>query len=108
MEKTTIYLTAEQKAALATAAREQGRSEARLIREGIDGILSRHRIGETAASLSGERRAADTARDDRPVRLRWMGRQAFVRAIAPAQADAALRSELRTLAPDVTDELPAT
>jgi len=103
MEKTTIYLTTEQKAALAAAAREQGRSEARLIREGIEGVLSVRRVGETATSLS----AADVARDDGPARPRWMSRDAFVRLVVPAQADAALRAELRELAPDLTDELPA-
>ena len=35
MEKTTVYLTSDQKAALARAAQEEGRSEADLIREGI-------------------------------------------------------------------------
>ena len=36
MEKTTVYLTRQQKAALASAAEAEGRSEARLIREGVD------------------------------------------------------------------------
>jgi hypothetical protein len=107
MEKTTIYLTTEQKAALAAAAREEGRSEARLIREGIDGVLSGRRIGETATPLSGEPGATDVARDDRPTRPRWMSRKAFARQVVPVQADAALGAELRELAPDLTDELPA-
>jgi hypothetical protein len=106
MEKTTIYLTTEQKAALASAAREQGRSEARLIREGIDGVLSGRGIGETATSLSGEAPAGDTARDDGPARPRWVSRETFVRLVVPVQADAALSAELRELAPDLTDELP--
>ena len=49
MEKTTVYLTSEQKAALASAARAEGRSEARLIRDGIEGVVARHRAGEAAA-----------------------------------------------------------
>ena len=107
MEKTTIYLTTEQKAALAAAAREQGRSEARLIREGIDGVLSGHRIGETATSLPGEQAMTNVSSDDRPARPRWMSRETFVRQVVPVQADAALGPELRELAPDLTDELPA-
>lgn len=91
MEKTTIYLTTEQKAALATAAREQGRSEAHLIREGIAGVLS----GIPAAG------------DDGPARPRWVSREVFVRQVVAVQADSALRAELRELAPDLTDELPA-
>ncbi len=107
MEKTTIYLTAEQKAALTNAAHEQGRSEARLIREGIDGVLSRHRIGETGARVSDEPAAAVIAPDGGPSRPRWMSRETFLRAVGPGQADAALSGELRTLAPDLTDDLPA-
>lgn len=90
MEKTTIYLTAEQKAALTSAAREQGRSEARLIREGIDRVLTR-----------------DSAAEEPRARPRWMTRETFAREIGPAQADVALTDELRTLAPDLTDELPS-
>jgi hypothetical protein len=107
MEKTTVYLTSEQKAALATAARKQGRSEARLIRDGIDGVLSGGRIGETATSLAGEPAAGDTAREEGPARPRWVGRETFVRQLVPVRADAALRPELRELAPDLTDEPPA-
>src|SRR5512141_1104845 len=86
MEKTTIYLPTEQKAALAAAAREQGGSEARLIREGIDGVLSGRRIGETATTLSGEPPVADVARDPGPARPRWISREAFVRHVVPVQA----------------------
>jgi hypothetical protein len=41
MEKTTVYVTTEQKRALERAAREAGRSEADLIREGIETVTSR-------------------------------------------------------------------
>ena len=103
MEKTTVYLTTAQKAALADAARVQGRSEARLIRDGIDGVLSRHRAGEVTAPLSSDAPSAEPAADDRTVRPRWMTRDAFVGRFGGVQADAALRRELHDLAPDLTD-----
>lgn len=40
-----------------------------------------------------------------PQRTRWMSRTAFLNLIAPHQADAALRDELRTLAPDTTEDI---
>lgn len=51
MEKTTVYLTIEQKRALARAARVAGRSEADLIREGIETVTSRHRAAEPTLPL---------------------------------------------------------
>ena len=56
MEKTTVYLTNEQKRALARAARIAGRSEADLIREGIEVVTSQHRAAEPTLPLfeSGE------------------------------------------------------
>ena len=104
MEKTTVYLTSEQKSALAEAAREQGRSEARLIRDGIEGVLSGRRIAEAAASLSAEPQVGSAVLDDRPARPRWVNREAFVRTLVPVQADSALKAELRELAPDLADE----
>jgi hypothetical protein len=105
MEKTTVYLTTEQKAALARTAGAEGRSEARLIRDGIDAVTSRHRTGETATVLGGGGRAdADGVPDDGPRRPRWMARDEFVRRILPYPADAALRSELAELSPDSTDD----
>jgi prevent-host-death family protein len=52
--------------------------------------------------------------DGRPVavlqpagrRPRWLNREEFIRRILAHQADAALRTELRSLAPDTTDDLP--
>jgi Ribbon-helix-helix protein, copG family len=41
MEKTTVYLSTDQKRALERAARDSGRSEAELIREGIDTVTRR-------------------------------------------------------------------
>jgi prevent-host-death family protein len=52
--------------------------------------------------------------DGRPVavlqpvgrRPRWLPRDEFVRRVVAHQADAALRAELRQLAPDATDDPP--
>jgi hypothetical protein len=51
MEKTTVYLSADQKRALSRAARAEGRSEAELIREGIDSVTARHRVAEPTLPL---------------------------------------------------------
>ena len=52
--------------------------------------------------------------DGRPVavlhpvgrRPRWLAREEFVRRVVRHQADPGLADDLRTLAPDTTDELP--
>jgi hypothetical protein len=51
MEKTTVYLTASQKRALSRASKVSGRSEAQLIREGIDTVTSQHRAAEPTLPL---------------------------------------------------------
>lgn len=51
MEKTTVYLTTAQKRGLARAARLEGRSEADLIREGIEVVTARHRVAEPTLPL---------------------------------------------------------
>ena len=51
MEKTTVYLTESQKRSLARAARATGRSEAELIREGIETVTARHRLAEPRLPL---------------------------------------------------------
>jgi len=51
MEKTTVYLSTAQKLALGRAARAEGRSEADLIREGIDTITARHRVSQPTLPL---------------------------------------------------------
>ena len=105
MEKTTVYLTTDQKAALARAADAEGRSEARLIREGIDAVTSRHRAGETIAVLgAGSRAEAEEAGHDGARRPRWISRDEFVRRVLPRQADPGLREELAELTPDTTDD----
>jgi len=49
MEKTTVYLTDTQKRALERAAKAVGRSEAELIREGVELVTARHQAAELAA-----------------------------------------------------------
>lgn len=51
MEKTTVYLTDQQKRALERAAKAEGRSEADLIREGVDTVTARHRMVEPTLPL---------------------------------------------------------
>ena len=46
MERTTVYLTEGQKRALARAAKATGRSEAELIREGVEVATARIRAAE--------------------------------------------------------------
>lgn len=51
MEKTTVYLTEAQKHALERASRASGRSEAELIREGVELVAERHRAAEPVLPL---------------------------------------------------------
>ncbi len=51
MEKTTVYLTERQKRALERAAIDAGRSEADLIREGVDMVTARHQAAEPVIPL---------------------------------------------------------
>ena len=51
MEKTTVYLTDAQKRALERAARLSGRSEAELIREGVEVVTGRHQVAEPVLPL---------------------------------------------------------
>lgn len=51
MERTTVYLTEAQKRGLERAARISGRSEAELIREGVDAVTSRHQVAEPTLPL---------------------------------------------------------
>jgi len=109
MEKTTVYLTADQKAALALASAAEGRSEARLIRTGIDIVTAPHRAAEAPAPTYGPAPGGDPARSMTPSpetssRPRWLPREAFLREVLRRPADAALRGELRDLAPGTTDE----
>lgn len=105
VEKTTVYLTSAQKAALARVAAVEGRSEAQLIRAGIDVVTARHSLAETSVVMApavviGKQPAAAGGRP------RWLPRDEFVRAVLRHPADPGLRDELRDLAPDTTDEAP--
>ena len=105
MEKTTVYLTPQQKAALARAAEAEGRSEARLIRAGIDAVTAGHRAGEAKVALGADLPDLPGAAPAL-TRPRWIDRDAFVRLVERHPADAALRRELRDLAPGTTDDEP--
>ena len=100
-----MYLSSEQKAALATTARVEGRSEATLIRAGIDIVTARHRTGELAAPYASmEDGQAEEA--GLPRRPRWISREVFIREFLSHQADAGLRADLRDLAGGTTDDEP--
>jgi hypothetical protein len=105
MEKTTVYLTSEQKAALARAARDEGRSEARLIRAGIDAVTARHRVGEAQPALGDDTLGA-MGEAPSLARPRWLDRQSFIRLVLRHQADVELRAELDDLARGTTDDEP--
>jgi hypothetical protein len=51
MERTTVYLTGQQKRSLERAARVSGRSEAELIREGVELVTARHAVAEPILPL---------------------------------------------------------
>ncbi len=51
MEKTTVYLTDAQKRALERTAKAAGRSEAELIREGVELVTARHQASELKLPL---------------------------------------------------------
>jgi hypothetical protein len=63
MEKTTVYLTDGQKRALEAVARQTGRSEAELIREGVDLVTTARRVAEPTLPLfdSGDPALAERA-----------------------------------------------
>ncbi len=51
MERTTVYLTSSQRRALATTARVTGKSEAELIREGVETVTSGPKVAEPTIPL---------------------------------------------------------
>lgn len=106
MEKTTVYLTSEQKHALTQAAHAEGRSEARLIREGIESVTARHRVAEpTIPLVDGGRSDLSLRPDEVARRPRWMPRDEFVSRFVLRPADPGLRAELREISPDTTDDV---
>jgi hypothetical protein len=106
MDKTTVYLSPAQKAALARTAKAEGRSEATLIRAGIDIVTARHRVGERAAPYTAAEPEGGDQSGSARRRPRWVPREVFVAEVVGRQADPGLRAELRELAPDTTDESP--
>ncbi len=105
MEKTTVYLTTEQKRALERTARATGRSEARLVREGIEAVTARTGTAETTTPLLDGRPPGVGGGGDTVLRRpRWMPRDELVRLLGQ-RADPGLRAELRRLAPDTTDDV---
>lgn len=77
----------------------------RELRNNTRSLLDRVEAGEEATITVDGRPVAVL----RPVgrRPRWLGRDEFVRRVAPHQADPALREDLAELAPDSTDDLPS-
>ena len=66
MERTTVYLTERQKRALERSAKAEGRSEADLIREGVDIVTSRLQAAEPRLPLfeSGQPELAERADEE--------------------------------------------
>jgi prevent-host-death family protein len=75
----------------------------RELRNNTRALLDRVDAGEVIAITVDGREVAEL----RPVQLRkrWMARAEFIHDVIPNQADHALRSELRDLLPDTTDDV---
>ena len=76
----------------------------RELRNQTRSLLDRVAAGEEIAITVDGRPVAVLA--PLPQRTRWMTRESFLHTVAPHQADASLRDELTSLAPDTTDDLP--
>lgn len=77
----------------------------RELRNNTREILDRVESGESVTITVGGRAVAVLQPVGR--RPRWMSRDEFADRFLDRQADAGLRSELRVLAPETTDDLPA-
>jgi len=75
----------------------------RELRNSTRALLDRVDAGEVITIAVDGREVAEL----RPISTRptWMTRAEFVLAVVPWQADATLRTELRELVPDTTDDL---
>ncbi len=85
---------------------DRRRSEiaSRELRNNTRALLARVEAGEPVTiTVDGRPVAVLTPVSRRP---RWLGQGEFVRRIQSHQADAGLAAELRTLAPDTTDDVP--
>jgi prevent-host-death family protein len=76
----------------------------RELRNNTRKVLEQVEAGEAVTITVGGRAVARLVPPER--RVRSMARAEFVRRVLSRQADAALRAELRGLAPDTTDDLP--
>lgn len=77
----------------------------RELRNKTRALLDRVAAGESITITVGGRPVAVLGPAQR--RARWVARAEFERRVLGGQADAALRVELRELAPDTTDDLPS-
>ena len=64
MERTTVYLTTEQKRALERAAHAKRKTEAELIRQGVDLVTAGHRAKEPTLPLFSSGRSDLASRVD--------------------------------------------
>ena len=76
----------------------------RELRNNTRALLDRVEAGESITITVDGRAVAILLPAER--RPRFMAREAFIGRLLSRRADAALRTELRDLAPDMTDDLP--
>jgi prevent-host-death family protein len=76
----------------------------RELRNNTRALLDRVEAGESITITVDGRPVAVLQPPDR--RPRFIAREAFIERLLPRRADAGLRTDLRDLAPDTTDDLP--